>query len=439
MVDIATRVYNHTYRIDPVIRTLADNDFYKFLMGQMIRKLHQNTTVKFSLINRSKKIPLAKIIDINELREQLDHARSLSFSNSELLYLRGNTFYGTENMFQDDYIEYLRNFRLPEYELEVKNDQFVLNFEGNWEDVSMWEIPALSIVNELRSRAAMKNMGKFEIDVLYARAKAKLWDKIERLRKLKAEDEKSLKISDFGTRRRHGYLWQRWAIECLMEGIGDSFTGTSNVKHAMDLDLEAIGTNAHELPMVYAALAETDEELLNSPYVVLENWAKFYNHRLQIILPDAFGSTGFLKRSPDWVKKWKGIRPDSKDPVEGVEEYISWLRFNNENPMEKIAILSDGMDIDSIENCVRRFRNRIGGTPIGWGTNLTNDFKNCSPVNNEEDFSSMSLVCKVSAVNGRPAVKLSDNPSKATGPKEEVERYLRVFGTDGMTIKEVIV
>jgi len=31
-------------------------------------------------------------------------------------------------------------------------------------------------------------------------------------------------------------------------------------------------------------------------------------------------------------------------------------------------------------------------------------------------------------VEGRPAVKLSDNFEKALGPKEEVARYRRVFG-----------
>jgi len=35
-------------------------------------------------------------------------------------------------------------------------------------------------------------------------------------------------------------------------------------------------------------------------------------------------------------------------------------------------------------------------------------------------------------VEGRPAVKLSDNYAKALGEAAEVERYLRVFGTAGM-------
>ena len=71
-----------------------------------------------------------------------------------------------------------------------------------------------------------------------------------------------LRISDFGTRRRHSFLWQRWCVEALKEGLGDAFTGTSNVLLAMDNDLEALGTNAHELPMVLAALARDDEAAL---------------------------------------------------------------------------------------------------------------------------------------------------------------------------------
>ena len=116
----------------------------------------------------------------------------------------------------------------------------------------MWEIPALAIINELRSRTAMKDMGPFALDVLYARAKAKMWSKVEQLRAYP-----DLRISDFGTRRRHSFLWQRWCVEALKEGIGKSFSGTSNVLLAMDTDLEALGTNAHELPMVAAALPAT--------------------------------------------------------------------------------------------------------------------------------------------------------------------------------------
>lgn len=437
--DIARRVYNHTFKIDPIIRTLLDTDFYKFLMQQLIYKKFPTTKVRFRLINRNKNIRLADIIPIQELRDQLDHARTLRFRKKELIYLFGNTFYGTKNIFEPDFIAALENFQLPEYELSVEDGQYVLDFSGTWWRVTAWEIPALAIINELRARYAMKDMGPFALDVLYSRAKAKLWEKVERLRVLKVEDEASLKISDFGTRRRHGFLWQRWCIEAMVEGIGSNFTGTSNVAHAMDLDLEAIGTNAHELPMTIAALANSDEELLQAPYRVLDLWKEMYHGNLKVILPDAFGSTSFLRRAPDEVADWVGYRPDSKDPIIGTQEYVDWIVSRGRNPLDKIVILSDGMDIDSIEKCVRHFRGKLRATPIGWGTSLTNDFKGCSPYGNDDLFKSMSLVCKVVEADGRPAVKLSDNPNKAMGPKEEVERYLRVFGTEGMVKKDVVV
>ena len=139
-------------------------------------------------------------------------------------------------------------------------------------------------------------MGRFELDILYARAKAKLWAKIERLKALDG-----LRISDFGTRRRHGFLWQSWCVEAMKEGLGEAFVGTSNVLLAMNNDLESIGTNAHELPMVYAALCDTDEALRTAPYRVLEMWRDFYDGNLLIVLPDTFGTAAFLEQAPDWV------------------------------------------------------------------------------------------------------------------------------------------
>src|SRR6201998_2575278 len=130
------------------------------------------------------------------------------------------------------------------------------------------------------SRAALGGLGRFTLDVLYARAKAKLWSKVERLRELPA-----LRISDFGTRRRHSFLWQRLCVEALKEGLGEAFIGTSNVLLAMDSDLEAIGTNAHELPMVLAALARNDDELKAAPYVVLQEWANVYQGNLLWLVP----------------------------------------------------------------------------------------------------------------------------------------------------------
>lgn len=429
--DIARRVYNHTWKLDPIVRSLLDTDFYKLLMLQMIWDLHPDVDATFSLINRSKKVRLAEVIDEGELREQLDHARTIKLSKKEMIWLAGNTFYGRKQIFQPEFMTWLENFRLPEYELHKNGDgQYELTFHGKWMETTLWEIPALAIINELRSRAALRAMGPFALDVLYARAKSKMWDKVERLKALP-----DIRISDFGTRRRHSFLWQRWCVEALKEGIGKAFTGTSNVLLAMDTDLEALGTNAHELPMVAAALATSDEQLKAAPYKVLQDWNTLYGGNLLIVLPDAFGTAAFLRDAPDWVADWTGFRPDSAPPIEGGERIITWWKEHGRDPREKLLIFSDGLDVDTIIDTYKHFEGRVRMS-FGWGTNLTNDFEGCMPTQSDA-LDPISLVCKVSSANGRPAVKLSDNPNKATGDANELARYLRVFGGEERVAKAV--
>ena len=421
LTDLATRAYDHSWRLDPIIRSLLDTDFYKLLMLQMIRADQGDVDATFGLINRTRSVRLAEQVDEGELRAQLDHARTLRFTERELIWLAGNSFYGERQIFQPDFIAWLRDFRLPDYELRTVDGQFELSFAGPWTHTTMWEIPALAIVNELRTRAAMKGMGRFALDVLYARAKARLWGKVERLRALP-----DLAITDFGTRRRHSHLWQRWCVAALKEGLGDRLKGTSNVLLAMECGLEAVGTNAHELPMVEAALAPDDASLATAPYRVLERWQRHYGGNLLIVLPDAFGTSAFLEHAPDWVADWTGFRPDSAPPIAGAEQLLAWWRERGRDPAGKLLIFSDGMDIDAIEATHAHFHGRVR-VSFGWGTNLTNDFRDLGV----PDLAPLSLVAKVREANGRPAVKLSDNPAKATGDAAEIARYLRVFGGEG--------
>lgn len=431
-IDIAKRVHDHTWKLDPIVRSLLDTDFYKLLMLQMIWKLYPDVDATFALINRTRSVRLADELDEAELRAQLDHARTLSFSKKEMIWLAGNTFYGRKQIFDPEFLAWLEDFRLPDYELSRHDGQYRLEFRGPWTHTTMWEIPALAIVNELRSRAAMKSLGPFALDVLYARAKAKVWSKVEKLRQYP-----EIRISDFGTRRRHSFLWQRWCVEALKEGIGESFTGTSNVKLAMDTDLEALGTNAHELPMVAVALANSDEEMRAAPYKVLQDWNQLYGGNLLIVLPDAFGTAAFLRDAPDWVADWTGFRPDSAPAIEGGERIIAWWKQMGRDPREKLLIFSDALDVDTIVNTYRHFEGRVR-LAFGWGTNLTNDFEGCAP-DQLDGLTAISLVCKVVEANGRPAVKLSDNPEKAIGHPKEIERYLRVFGAEERVRQPVLV
>ena len=430
MVDIATRVWNHKWKIDPIVRSLIDTDFYKLLMCQSVFRNRADTQVTFSLINRTTSIRLAELVDEGELREQLDHIRSLRLTRGESTWLRGNTFYGKRQMFTPAFMEWFENLQLPPYHLEKRDGQYELTFEGKWPEVMLWEIPALAVIMELRSRAVLKDMGKFELQVLYARAMTKLWGKIEQLK-----PTQGLKVADFGTRRRHSYLWQDWCVQAMMEGLGDAFTGTSNCRIAMQREIEAIGTNAHELPMVYAALAEDDTALRRAPYDVLADWHEEHEGNLRIILPDTFGSKGFLDGAPDWLAGWTGIRIDSGDPAAGAEAAIAWWKARGEDPRQKLVIFSDGLDVDKIKELHRQFAGRCR-VSFGWGTMLTNDFKGLVK---DDALAPFSLVCKAVAANGRPTVKLSDNPNKAMGPKDEIARYKRVFEVGEQERVEVVV
>jgi nicotinate phosphoribosyltransferase len=454
IVNFAERAHNHNWELDPVVRSLLDTDFYKLLMLQFIWKHYPKTRVSFALFNRTASVRLADMFAIREITEQLEHVRRLRFRKSELVWLAGNTFYGRRGIFEPAFLEWLEHdFALSDYEVSVDGGQFQLSFEGNWTDTTMWELYALSILDELKTRAAMKKLSEFYLDILYARAKTRLWSKIERLR-----DVPNLSVADFGTRRRHSFLWQEYVVEAMAANLGGGFIGTSNAFLAHKHDLEAIGTNAHEIPMVLAALADDDEALKASQYRVLELWQSTYEGALRIMLPDTFGTTQFLKNAPEWTADWTGQRVDSKDPYVAGDEYIEWLKGRGRDPHDKIVIASDALDVDEIiglhayyggtmqggataqDFCsAADFQNRKRWKPgrrirfsAGWGTLLTNDFRGCDP-KASSTFDPISLICKVSDVEGKPAVKLSDNYAKTLGPGPEVERYRRVFGTVGMS------
>jgi nicotinate phosphoribosyltransferase len=452
IVNFAERAHNHNWELDPVTRSLLDTDFYKLLMLQFIWKHYPKTRVQFTLFNRSSTGPVDTFAT-EELIAQLDNVRSNRFRRSELVWLAGNTFYGRRGIFEPAFLEWLeRDFRLSDYELSTKEGRFSLSFDGLWTDTTMWELYSLSIINELRTRANLKRLSEFGLDILYARAKTKLWDKIERLR-----DVPNLAVADFGTRRRHSFLWQEYVVEAMASNLGSGFTGTSNAFLAHKHDLEAIGTNAHEIPMVLAALATDDKTLKASQYSVLEMWQKAYDGSLRIMLPDTFGTTQFLEGAPDWAADWTGQRVDSKDPYIAGDEYIAWLRARGRDPRDKLVIASDALDVDEILGLHAYFGGTLGRgvtakdflsaddfhdrnkwTPgrrirfsAGWGTLLTNDFRGCDP-SGDGGFDPISLISKVSSVEGQPAVKLSDNYAKALGPPSEIERYRQVFGTAGV-------
>ena len=460
IINFSERAHNHNWDLDPIVRSLLDTDFYKLLMLQFIWKHFRNTRVTFGLRNRTKRFRLGEMVPREAVLAQFEHVKRLRYRRSEMIWLAGNTFYGTRGIFEPAFLEWLEHdFRLSQFQLSERDGQFELVFVGTWVEVTMWEIYALSILNELKTRAALKGMSEFELDILYAHAKTRLWGKIESLRGVPG-----LAVADFGTRRRHSFLWQEFVVEAMHSELKGTFSGTSNTFLAYKHDMEAIGTNAHELPMAMAAMSTSDEHLKTAQYRMLELWQQTYGGSLQVMLPDTYGTTQFLEGAPQWVADWTGQRVDSKDPFVAGDEYIAWLHSRGKDPASKLLIASDGLDVHEILSLhayfsglvqpgvsVRDFRNaqdfedrrkwrqqRRIRFSSGWGTLLTNDFRGCHP-RNEDTLEPISLVCKLTSADGHPAVKLSDNYEKASGPPKLIEHYRDVFGLAGVARIPVLV
>ena len=405
----------------PIIRSRLEPDFYKFTMGQLIWRKYDDVEATFSFRNRTAKAKLGEVIDIGELREQLDHARSLMFTDSELLYLRGM-------MFDERYLESLRVSRLPEYDVRSNGEQLHLEFTGAWSAVTYWETIALSVVNETYYRTLLRTLSPTEREAIAAEGHKRLQQKIAVLR-----ERPEIHFSDFGTRRRFSARWQHHIVETLREelnagGSRGQFLGTSNTYAAMVAGVMPIGTSAHEMPMVIAGTLDSGSDdpgwLRQAQRQVIDDWWEQYGWELSIFLPDTFGTEFFFGVvTPDDLRRWKGMRWDSGDLATFGERVIGAYEAVGVDPRDKMVVASDALDLPVILDAQHRFGNRVRMT-YGWGTGLTNDLLDNVMVG-DRWFGPMSLVIKPTRANGRGLVKLSDNPAKAIGEPRDVERYKR--------------
>ena len=208
----------------------------------------------------------------------------------------------------------------------------------------------------------------------------------------------------------------------MKEEVPDQFRGTSNCYLAKKYNLMPMGTRAHEIEMVVAALAgDDDEKVRQTPFEVCRLWSPgTFGKGLQTHLPDTFGSDYFYKYAPPELAKWKAVRQDSGDPYILGEKAVKWYLQHGEDTTEKVLISSDALNVELMLKLHMHFRPRIKESP-GWGTNATND------MGFRDIFKPVSTVVKPIEANGRPTVKLSDNIAKATGDPKEIERYKKIF------------
>lgn len=381
-----------------IIESFEDNDFYNFTMGQMIHKhVGDNTEVLFEFKNRTS-IPLGMELDLDRLESELwnvvDVVRE-GLSSKGVAKLR-------ELGFDKTYIERLGMIDWPE-ELKVWSDddgQLHITYRGKWLDVIWYESPFLSIINQ---------MWACDQTVPALTGYKNLVSKLELVKK------HDLKFMEFGTRRRYSRQWQENVVELAAKAVPDQILGTSNLQLALDYDLRPLGTMAHQLFMVLAAM-EYDRKMNEVYNLVMILWEMSWpiHPNLWVALTDTYGTDSFLESFEHFSPKWRGVRQDSGDPFAFGEKIVEFYTRNGIDSKTKTIVFSDGLDVDKMIQLNERFKDRFDQVIFGWGTNLTNDV----------GVRPLSIVIKPKSANGIPCVKLSDNIEKATGDPEEILKYM---------------
>ena len=392
-----------------MVKSLIDVDLYKLTMMQFFFKYYNNTVVKFKFNNRTD-INLGYYIDKDRLINELNSVKKLNFKPGEVEYLRGLGY------FEDDFLDYLKNYKLPNITVDNVNGRFDIHTTANWHDVTLWETIVLSTINELYYYS---KYSKNETEAAEKKGLDTLRGKLDLLK----SDNITSVITDFGTRRRFSHKWQDIVIKEIKNH--PAFVGTSNVYFAKKYNMKPVGTNAHELYMVAAGInADTDDNLKSSHSKIMNQWYEMYGEDLSIGLTDTFGSNFFFEDFKDKADKWKGLRHDSGSPEHFGNRVVTYYNHLNIDSSNKLLVFSDGLDVDKIIDLHDMFIQHIN-LSFGWGTKLTNDL----------GFETLSIVMKAVEVVSHNnvtlnnmLVKLSDNLNKNLGTPEDLKRYKRVFG-----------
>lgn len=386
---------------EPIITSLLDTDAYKFTMLQYLHEYHRYDRATARLFVRPGRMDyLLKAVPIERIAEELHAVNELRFSPRDIDALR-SWLPGTSVGF----FPWLQDMRVaPNFKVSADLDGLpVIQVEGPWTMVSLWETFVMSILNEL----------------LMDKSPTKFWVAESRLKsKLAALAATRANVVDFGTRRRASKEWHTRVYDRAMEE--GALTGTSNVALALKHGQKPVGTMAHELFMGEAALwDEAPSSLLGSQQMVLQKWRKLYGDQFSIALTDTWTSDYFFQDfTPAQAQAWDGLRQDSGPPGVFAEKAKSFYLGAGVSPASKQIVFSDGLTLDRIMALNSEWKDTFKCV-FGYGTNLTNDVGEPPP----------SIVMKITSVNGKPTVKLSDEPAKWLGPSDLVAMYGHVFLT----------
>jgi nicotinate phosphoribosyltransferase len=380
-----------------IILSLLDQDFYKFSMQGAVLHQFASTNVRYEFKCRNGNVFDQRMV--NRINQEITHLCDLTFKQDEIDYLNSIRF------LKRDYTDFLKNLRLNRDHITchlTPDGRLEIVAEGNWFLTILFEVPVLAIVNQVYFENTV-----VDVDVGRKRLKEKI---------ALANDIPGFHFSDFGTRRRFSFDWQKQVFETLFINCPQCI-GTSNVFFAKEYGVTPIGTMAHEFIMAGQGL---DVTLRNSQAHMLQAWVDEYRGDLGYALSDTLGIDAFLRDFDLYFAKlYDGLRHDSGDPFEWGDKVIRHYESLKIDPRTKQLIFSDGLDMPKAVEIFKYFEGRAK-TSFGIGTNLTNDILGATPLN---------IVMKLTQVNGKPVAKISDSKGKGMCSDEQFLSYLKtVFG-----------
>ncbi|WP_130834599.1 nicotinate phosphoribosyltransferase [[Erwinia] mediterraneensis] len=388
-----------TGKTSPILTTLLDTDAYKLHMQQAVFHRYYDVTVTAEFRCRGDDL-LGFYAD--EIRAEIAAMQSLALNDEEYRYLAALPF------FQQDYLNWLRDFRYNPDHVEVRNHNGNLDIriQGPWREVIMWEVPLLALISEVVHRHRSPDAG-------VEQAVAHLQQKVAAFRQqIGGLDMSRFRLMDFGTRRRFSQSVQEAIVRTLKEDF-PWLMGSSNYDLARRIDIRPVGTQAHEW---FQAHQQISPVLANSQRAALQAWLEEYDDQLGIALTDCITMDAFLRDfGINFASRYQGLRHDSGDPVQWGEKAIAHYKQLGIDPQSKTLVFSDNLNLDKALALYRHFGHRAN-VVFGIGTRLTCDIPGVTPLN---------IVIKLVQCNGKPVAKLSDSPGKTICQDKAFVRALR--------------
>ena len=386
-----------------IISSLLDTDLYKLTMLNAVLDYCKRVnidipTVQYRFKCRNKKNVLQYK---DKIHKEIEAFKKLIFTAEEYEYLE------SLKLFSPEFLDYISNINLQDVSVAMYNvgGELQIDIEGSWATAILFEVPVLSIVNEIY----FKNM---TID------KGDMTNRLKTF--LKEMIDGKMVFTDFGTRRRFSKAWQGKCIrEAMKVGI---IEGTSNVMYAQKYDIKPVGTMAHEWLQAFQALSKNLE---NFQIDALNNWMLTYRGKLDTALTDIVGIDAFLD---DWDKffanNYSGLRHDSGSPFDFVDKVEEWC-------YKKLGIcayqhfprllFSDSLTPEVCAKIKQYCQYRSFHYAFGIGTNFTNN----------TSAEALQIVIKLTKVNGQNVIKLSD--SKGKRMNDDTNMIHRLTETFGLT------